>query len=571
MKRSGIFGVRVLAVLLVMAVLLCGVPAMAAAADGGAGESILVFMPYLTDTMQRAAAEYEQLTGTKVELLDVGAEEFPPEVYFETLRVSVEAGSAPDVVSLPGLPADVFVVDGTFADLSGAVDGLGLNEEILESYRQEDGIYSLPVAMTTPVLLVNRTLLDGAGLSLTDGMTVSEFAELCRSAAEKLPDGVAVYGAAEPAEEGSIRVGQEFNLEGYTYTSPYERGNTDFNAAGLAQVISGYSELDLALSELEVSGSADAAENIGAVQAGSLLFARCDLGDALAAVSGNSGLEFVSFPSVGGAPLEVTDTVSVLNGANREAALGFVEFLIGDFQNTVAREGGIALDGAANAEYFTGAALGIVERATDVSFYGALSKPLDEVYPDLFSYPIESIEVLTERAWNMKNDLDALLGTLEPAQPASTVKYTSYAGLIAVVALSLAMVGAAVYAVIRRRRELMRIGQGRKYGEEMYRVNGKRMKPLVIVPVVMLGNTVIGSVLSRFRNIILCEKAIVIVSWGKVKALRTDAIDKIYTASSDECMIVPKSGKPVRLRTGAYRELGDKLNLYARDVGLTVA
>ncbi len=617
MKMRTIF--RTLAVCLFAALLLGGIGAAAesAPAQTAGADSISLFMPYMTDTMINALTEYERLTGTRTEVttfMAFGQSDFAVTAYLNELRARIDDENPPDIVCMPVLPTDAFVKEGVFADLSGLVEGREFDENILAKYRREDGLYTLPVSFSVPVLLANRNLLDEASLELADGMTMTmpEFVELCRSAAEKLPDGVAVYGAASLSELALSQVERELNVEGYTYFDPYEREKSDFDAEGFAIMLSEYIDFSLAMEELPVSGFEDEKSNIEAVEAGELLFARCELRSALEAMENSDALEVVSFPSAGKNPAVVLDAVSVPADGNTEAALGLVEYLLGDFQKWLAEHEWVALDDAANREYYTGGTLEIVERAKDVSFYDDYLFSITRTYPAIFmnmdGNP-ESVNMLEQRAWNIKSDVD---GSLERFAPEKVKPYmyvvivVLYVLLVAGAGASVYLIAAAVVSFVKRGKAVAQTGRGRRYGEVMDTVYERQMESTIIaiiaalftalmfaflfrldgsesaVPLVVrkqlmwilisigLFVTLLAVISSLFTKLLLCERAIVMVSGLRVRAVYVDSIERIYMDNKKECLISTNYSKPLTLRCRAYRNLAEKLKSYAEKVDIEV-
>ena len=65
-----------------------------------------------------------------------------------------------------------------------------------------------------------------------------------------------------------------------------------------------------------------------------------------------------------------------------------------------------------------------------------------------------------------------------------------------------------------------------------------------------------------FTKVLLCEKAIVIISVFSVKTVMVENIREIHTGSVKGCMIDTVDGKPVTLKPGSYRDLNGKLDSY---------
>ncbi len=597
--RMGKFAVRALVVCLTAALLLGGVSA--AAAGGGEGGTIQVFTPEVSDTLYQAMSEYQKLTGVRVETMKLDTIGFTLVDYYELLRELIADGNAPDIVCMPGLPADAFLDGGAFADLSGLTAGREFDGNILAKYTSVDGgIYTLPVTLTVPVLLVNRTLLEEAGLELPEEMSVSDFAELCAQASSKLPGGVAVYGAEEQDQWSAGQIAEEFDLEAYTYFDPYAGSDDDFDTAGFIGMSEQYAALAQVIDTAAVSGDASESQNVKAVEAGELLFARCELKRALEAAETSDALEVVSFPSAGKNPLIVLDAVSVPAEGNTAAAMGFVEYLLGGFQTWLAEHERVALDDAANREYYSGEMVGIIDRATDLSFYG---DSVMSVYQSAMRVAnmSSSPDAQSDMALNIKDDVESWFVKLAPERISAfmyVVLVLLYVITAAAAAACLYLLVSAVLNNIRRGKAVAQTGADRAYGEIVDTVYSRQMEYTIAAIVALLLSAwmfgIIGGLERNytmfplpvrrqfvwvlalafgfaalfaaggafFTKVLLCEKAIVAISVFSVKTVMVENIREIHTGSVKGCMIDTVDGKPVTLKPGSYRDLNGKLNSY---------
>ena len=110
--------------------------------------------------------------------------------YWEKLKVAAAGNALPAVVQMDYQYLLQYVANGLLVDLkpyieSGALDVSGINAGILESGSVDGGVYAICIGVNAPSLFYNKTLLDGAGITVKDNMTWDEFYALCREVYEK--------------------------------------------------------------------------------------------------------------------------------------------------------------------------------------------------------------------------------------------------------------------------------------------------------------------------------------------------------------------------------------------------
>lgn len=83
-----------------------------------------------------------------------------------------------------------YVSNGLLVDLTpyiedGTINVDNVDQGILDSAKIGDGIYALCNGINVPALLYNKTLLDGAGITIKDNMTMDEFIAVCKEVYER--------------------------------------------------------------------------------------------------------------------------------------------------------------------------------------------------------------------------------------------------------------------------------------------------------------------------------------------------------------------------------------------------
>lgn len=81
------------------------------------------------------------------------------------LNTRILSGEGPDVIILDGLPVDSYIEKGMLADISGLLEDVGQEDELipnlLESFKQEDGaVYAMPLCVHVPLLVGDKSVIN---------------------------------------------------------------------------------------------------------------------------------------------------------------------------------------------------------------------------------------------------------------------------------------------------------------------------------------------------------------------------------------------------------------------------
>ncbi len=135
-----------------------------------------------------------------VETLDLYTDENPNVIfdgqfsewgdYWNKLAVASAGGNLPDIVQMDYKYLEQYVSNDLLVDLtpyidSGILDVSGIDQGILESGSDGDGVYAIALGVNAPSLLYNKTLLEENNIEIKDNMTMDEFKELSREVYEK--------------------------------------------------------------------------------------------------------------------------------------------------------------------------------------------------------------------------------------------------------------------------------------------------------------------------------------------------------------------------------------------------
>ncbi len=106
-------------------------------------------------------------------------------------KVAADAqGDTLDVIQMDYQYLNQYSQSGLLLDLnpyveSGALKLDGVNEGIINAGTVDGKLYAVCIGVNAPALLYNKTLLDGAGITVKDNMTLDEFMALCKEIYEK--------------------------------------------------------------------------------------------------------------------------------------------------------------------------------------------------------------------------------------------------------------------------------------------------------------------------------------------------------------------------------------------------
>ena len=123
--------------------------------------------------------------------------------YWTKLATASAGHNLPDVIQMDATYLQQYANNGLIVDLqpyvdSGVIDVSNIPESALDLGRVNGGLYAINIATTGPSLVYNKTLLDGAGITVPDNMTIAQFEDLCREIHEKTGYKTALgYGTAD--------------------------------------------------------------------------------------------------------------------------------------------------------------------------------------------------------------------------------------------------------------------------------------------------------------------------------------------------------------------------------------
>lgn len=110
--------------------------------------------------------------------------------YWNKLATASAGSSLPDIIQMDYLYIQQYVDNGLLLDLSpyiedGTLDLTYVDENIQEAQKIDGKTYAISLGTISNALFYNKTLLDGAGITIKDNMTLDEFVEICREVKEK--------------------------------------------------------------------------------------------------------------------------------------------------------------------------------------------------------------------------------------------------------------------------------------------------------------------------------------------------------------------------------------------------
>ncbi|WP_308798924.1 ABC transporter substrate-binding protein [Agromyces silvae] len=256
--------------------------------------------------------------------------------YWEKLATSVAANDAPDVMQFDEMYLREYADRGALADLSTLdIDTADYAAEVLATGENDGGLTGLSIGVTSPVMIANPAVFDGAGVPVPDGDTWSWDDYLATSAAVTAAGGGSVWG--------SETLG--FEVQGLIVWAR-QHGEALYDADGLAiseETLAGFWEMVLeGQAEGATPPASRAVEEISlSLEQSGTATGQLALGEwwshNLAVLDGASGqsLELLRMP--GSSDAEGSDylkssmywTISS-RSANQEAAAKFVDFLAND-------------------------------------------------------------------------------------------------------------------------------------------------------------------------------------------------------------------------------------------------
>lgn len=110
--------------------------------------------------------------------------------YWNKLATASAGHNLPDIVQMDYKYLQQYVSNDLLLDLtpyieSGVLDLSSVGEGIVKSGTVDGGVYALCIGVNAPSLFYNKTLLDGAGITIKDNMTTAEFMDVCSQVYKK--------------------------------------------------------------------------------------------------------------------------------------------------------------------------------------------------------------------------------------------------------------------------------------------------------------------------------------------------------------------------------------------------
>lgn len=155
--------------------------------------------------------------------------------YWNKLATASAGHNLPDIVQMDWMYYDQYVENGLLLDLTPYIEDGTLNlsdadDSILDAAKVDGKTYAVCNGVNAPALLYNKTALDGAGITIKDGMTLNEFIELSKEIEKKTGYKTNVAYCAETVPEYMLRAdGQLLFEDGKLGASSAEYLNTIFS------------------------------------------------------------------------------------------------------------------------------------------------------------------------------------------------------------------------------------------------------------------------------------------------------------------------------------------------------
>ena len=110
--------------------------------------------------------------------------------YWNKLATASAGNSLPDIIQMDYSYLSQYANNNLLLDMkpyteNGVLDVSDVNENILNSGAVDGKLYAICLGVNAPSLLYNKTLLDGAGITVKDNMTTEEFLQLSRDIYKK--------------------------------------------------------------------------------------------------------------------------------------------------------------------------------------------------------------------------------------------------------------------------------------------------------------------------------------------------------------------------------------------------
>ncbi len=607
---------KLTACIMLLAFMLAGATAAAAAEDEVSEAAFSVLLPYPISWLEERIEDYSRETGTEINVIQMYSQEQVYsgegiiENYMEQLNGIVASEDCPDVFFFGSVPAHAFVEKSRLADLSGLIP------EFADCYTSgyfmlEDGLYSVPLTLDKDVMLTNTELYSG---EIPE--TREEFAEVCRSLTP--PEGVYVTSESTAAAGDKKWIAREFQYEAYGYidmnTLSVNFGNDDF-----AELMENYAEYYKSMSGVSTDGKGINSQNM---YDGKLIFGRSKLSSAISRCTGEENIVISDVPYFDEAAAGyfcISGGLAVTKDADIGTAVGLLRYLLSeDVQTKFIGSGMCAVNKAAmerrlsslsaeNAAFVADALSSLTlptiydqDMKEGTAYTDAIFGDIANAYSSYLYYSTDA----KDTGYNMQATLNNRIKQYMPEEQstvAAVVTVLLTVALVVVIGFIAAIIVRTGMVIVERRRELRRISRG-KYGRELDTIYGKDRESVIVALLsllfvgILIGLlTQVGKMYSdvplRVRKLLiwificgglsvmalavssamlsrihLCERAVIVVNGGRIRAIHADEIEHIYTEVGTKYMIALSYGKPAQLRSSMYHDLKEKLDAYSRDV-----
>lgn len=135
------------------------------------------------ELLQQAISNYQKKNPDVYVKYEIGMEEssgITREDALKKLNTEIMAGKGPDFLLMDGLPINSFIEKGMLADISPYIAEMETNgillQNILDVYKKDGGMYTLPVEISTMLIAGDKNILNG----ITDLKTLADASEELR-------------------------------------------------------------------------------------------------------------------------------------------------------------------------------------------------------------------------------------------------------------------------------------------------------------------------------------------------------------------------------------------------------
>lgn len=159
--------------------------------SAGSGESAqLTFTWWGNQVRNEVTQEVINLYQAANPGIEVEAQFAPWGDYWQKLATQSAGKTLPDLIQMDYGYLEQYVQSDLLLDLTpyiddGTIDLGNVDDGIVQAGTVNGKVYAISMGTNAPALFYNKTILDEAGITVKDNMTVDEFIELCRKVYEK--------------------------------------------------------------------------------------------------------------------------------------------------------------------------------------------------------------------------------------------------------------------------------------------------------------------------------------------------------------------------------------------------